>query len=99
MIIVHDTFICKPGNASKLAKLFKEWADILPKKNGRVMTDMTGQFHRVVFATTYESLAEYEEETKNMGKNQTDEEKVLMDKFKDMNEMYVSGSREIFKVW
>ena len=24
MIIVQDTFICKPGNASKLAKLFKE---------------------------------------------------------------------------
>ena len=24
MIIVHDIFICKPGNASKLAKLFKE---------------------------------------------------------------------------
>ena len=24
MIIVHDTFICKPGNASKVAKMFKE---------------------------------------------------------------------------
>lgn len=24
MIIVHETFICKPGNASKLAKLFKD---------------------------------------------------------------------------
>jgi len=24
MIIVHDIFVCKPGNASKLAKLFKE---------------------------------------------------------------------------
>jgi hypothetical protein len=24
MIIVHDIFICKPGNASKVAKLFKE---------------------------------------------------------------------------
>jgi len=24
MIIVHDIFNCKPGNASKVAKLFKE---------------------------------------------------------------------------
>ena len=24
MIIVHDTFICKHGNASKLVKMFKE---------------------------------------------------------------------------
>lgn len=99
MIIVHDIFVCKPGNASKLAKMFKEWADILPKKNGSVMTDMTGQFHRVIMATTYESLTEYDEEMKNMGKNMSEQEKALMDSFKDMNDMYVSGSREIYKVW
>ncbi len=99
MIIVHDIFVCKPGNASKLAKLFKEWSDILPKKNGSVMTDMTGQFHRVIMATNYASLSEYEEEMKNMSKNMSAEEKAIMDKFKDMNEMYVYGSREIYKVW
>ena len=97
MIIVHDIFICKPGNASKIAKLFKEWADVAPKKNVNVMTDMTGQYHRVVIASSFDSLAAYEEEAKNIG--QTPEEKKVMDKFNDMNEMYVSGSREIFKVW
>jgi replicative superfamily II helicase len=97
MIIVHDIFVCKPGNASKLAKLFKEWADVVPKKNVTIMTDMTGQFHRVIAASTYESLAAYEEESKTMG--QSPEEKQIMEKFKDMNEMYVSGSREIYKVW
>ncbi|RJP44364.1 hypothetical protein C4587_01940 [Candidatus Parcubacteria bacterium] len=97
MIIVHDIFICKPGNASKLAKLFKEWANVVPKKNVYVMTDMTGQFHRVIVASNFESLAVYEEESKKMG--QTPEEKAIMEKFKDMNEMYVSGSREIYKVW
>ena len=99
MIIVHDIFVCKPGNASKMAKLFKEWADVKPKKNIYVMTNMTGQFHRVIIATNYDSLAAYEEETKNMMQNQTDEEKALMDKFKDMNDMYTSGSREIYKIW
>lgn len=97
MITVHDIFICKPGNASKLAKLFKEWADIAPKNNTKVMTDMTGQFHRVIVAATFENLSAYEEEMKTMG--QTPEEQKMMEKFKDMNEMYVSGSREIFKVW
>ena len=97
MIIVHDTFICKPGNASKIAKLFKEWADVAPKKNVQVMTDMTGQFHRVVIVSSFENLTAYEEEMKTMG--QTPEEEKVMDKFKDMNEMYVSGGREIFKVW
>ena len=42
MIVVHDIFICKPGNASKIAKLFKEWTEVATEKNTTVMTDMTG---------------------------------------------------------
>ena len=97
MIIVHDIFICKPGNASKIAKLFKEWADVVPAKNVQVMTDMTGQYHRVVIASSFENLTAYEEGMKTMG--QTPEEKKVMEKFSEMNDMYLSGSREIFKVW
>jgi hypothetical protein len=97
MIIVHDIFICKPGNASKIARLFKEWADVTPKKNVNVMTDMTGQYHRVIMASSFENLAAYEADMQTMG--QSPEEKQVMEKFKDMNEMYVSGSREILKVW
>lgn len=97
MIIVHDIFICKPGNASKVAKLFKEWTEVSPQKNTSVMTDMTGQFHRVIIASSFENLGAYEEAMKTMG--QSDAEKKVMEKFNDMNEMYVSGSREIFKLW
>ena len=98
MISVHNTFVCKPGNASKVAKLFKEWADSRKgKSNIAVMTDMTGGWHRVILTESYPSLAEYEHEQANMG--QSAEDKAMMEKFKDMNEMYVSGSREIFKVW
>ena len=98
MISVHNTFVCKPGNASKVAKLFKEWADSRKGKNDfTVMTDMTGGWHRVVLTESYASLAAFEEEQKNMG--QSPEEQAMMEKFKDMNEMYVSGSREIFKIW
>ena len=97
MIIVHDTFICKPGNASKMAKLFKEWTDVVKEKNIHVMTDMTGQFHRVIVASSYENLGAYEEAMKTMGESEA--EKKVMEKLNNMNEMYVSGSREIFKVW
>jgi hypothetical protein len=34
-----------------------------------------------------------------MMEKMSDAEKATMDKFKDMNEMYVSGGREIFKIW
>ena len=60
MIIVHDTFVCKPGNASKLAKMFKTaMADSSELVN--IMTDMTGQFNRVVMVTKYENLTAYEQ--------------------------------------
>lgn len=103
MIIVHDIFVCKPGNASKIAKLFKEWAETTSKETGQgggvyVMTDVTGQWHRVIVASTHEGLAAYEENTKKMMAD-TPENKAMGEKFKDMNEMYVSGSREIYKVW
>jgi hypothetical protein len=97
MISVHSTFICKPGNAGKLAKLFREWADLKKETNMSVLTDMTGQFHRVIITENHADLAAYDEAQKDVG--QTAEEKALMEKFKDMNEMYVSGSRDIFKVW
>lgn len=96
MIIVHDIFVCKPGNASKMAKLFKEWAE--SQKGIYVMTDMTGQWHRVIVVSTHDSLAAYEENTKKMMAD-TPENRTMNEKFKDMNDMYVNGSREIYKVW
>jgi hypothetical protein len=96
MIIVHDIFVCKPGNASKMAKLFKEWAE--SQKGTYVMTDMTGQWHRVIVASTHENLTDYEENTKKMMAD-TPENRAMNEKFKGMNEMYTTGSREIYKVW
>jgi len=97
MIVVHDTFVCKPGNASKLAKLCKETMTGTGKQVA-IMTDMTGQFHRVIMVSTHESLAAWEKMMEDM-KNPTEEQKKMQEKFKDMNDMYVSGSREIFRVW
>ena len=97
MIIVHDIFVCKPGNASKVAKMFKESMKDNPEMVN-VMTDMTGQWHRVIMVSTYENLTAYE---KSWGAymNPTKEMKEAMKKMEGLNDMYVSGSREIFKVW
>jgi hypothetical protein len=97
MIIVHDTFVCKPGNASKLAKLMKEWMSNQPEIL-HLMTDMTGQWHRVISVSQFENLAAYEKNWEKWA-NPTEEMKKMEEKFKDMNDMYVSGSREIFKAW
>ena len=91
MIIVHDIFVCKPGNASKLAKLFKEWAE-LEKGRGQditIMTDMTGQWHRVVVVSEYENLADYEKELENMTYDPKieEEEKLLEEENKRLREM------------
>lgn len=101
MIIVHDIFVCKPGNAGKMAKLFKE--NMTGNETGQgggiyVMTDMTGQFHRVIMASTHESLAAYEENMKKWSAD-TPENKKMMEAMKGMNDLYISGSREIYKVW
>ena len=97
MIIVHDIFICKPGNASKLAKLFKEvMADSSEVVN--IMTDMTGQYNRVVMVSKYESLSAYEKSWEKY-QQQSEDVKKMMEKMKGYHEMYQSGSREIYQVW
>lgn len=96
-IIVHNTFVCKPGNASKMAKLFKEaMAD--DKNLLGVLTDVTGQFNRVVMVSRYESLTAYEEDYKSM-QNPTEEMKKAFEKMKGYTEMYLTGHREIFMEW
>jgi len=97
MILVHDTFVCKPGNASKLAKLFKE----VMSNNSElvnIMTDMTGQFNRVIMVSQYESLTAYEQSWKKYMEN-SEEMKKMQEAMKGYQEMYVTGSREVFNVW
>jgi len=97
MIIVHDIFICKPGNASKLAKLFKE---VMTGNDElvNIMTDLSGQYNKVVMVTKYNSLSAYEESWKKYEQN-TEEMKKMKEKMSGYHEMYMSGSREIYQVW
>ncbi len=97
MIIVHDNFICKPGNASKLAKLFKEAmagnADLV-----NIMTDLTGDYNKVVMVSKFENLAAFEASFQKY-MHDTDEMKKIREMMKGYHELYQSGSREIYQVW
>ena len=97
MIIVHDIVVCKPGNASRLAKLFKEVMGS-NKELVRIMTDMTGQYNRVIMVTQYDSLTAYEQSWEKYKEN-TEEMKKMQEKMAGYPDMYLTGSREIFQVW
>jgi heme-degrading monooxygenase HmoA len=97
MIIVHDIFICKPGNASKLAKKFKE----AMKGNEEllyIMTDVTGQYNRVLMVSKFESLTEYETSWEKYSKD-TEAMKKMEEIMAGYQDMYLTGSREIYKTW
>jgi heme-degrading monooxygenase HmoA len=97
MIIVHDIFVCKPGNASKVAKLFKE---VMAENKDlvNIMTDMTGQYNRVIMVSKFENLAAYEQSWEKYKEN-TEEMKKMTEKMAGYTEMYLTGSREIYQVW
>ncbi|HEY9488878.1 MAG TPA: NIPSNAP family protein [Chryseosolibacter sp.] len=97
MIIVHDIFICKPGNASKLAKKFKE-AMAGSKELVNIMTDMTGQYNRVVMVSQFENVTAYEKSWEKMSQN-SEEMKKMNEAMAGYQEMYLTGSREIYQVW
>ena len=96
MIIVQDIFICKPGNASKLAKKFKEGMADMPELM-HVMTDLVGQYNKVVMVSQYETLSQYEQSfEKYMQKS--DEMKKMQEAMEGYHDMYLTGCREIYQV-
>jgi hypothetical protein len=97
MILVHDIFVCKPGNASKLAKKFKE-AMSGNNELVHVMTDMTGQFNRVIMVTKYDNLTAYEQSWEKYMK-QSEEMKKMEEAMAGYQDMYLTGAREIYQVW
>ncbi|MGC4038351.1 MAG: antibiotic biosynthesis monooxygenase [Chitinophagaceae bacterium] len=97
MVIVHETFTCKPGNASKLAKLFKELMQDNPEFI-QVMTDMSGEFNKVVILSRYESLTAYEQHFQDY-MNDSEETRKMKEKMKGYHELYLTGCREFYKTW
>ena len=93
MIIVRNTFIAKPGLAGKLAAHLKEMAIAGNLSNARVLTDLTGDFNRVVMEHEVESLAALEELLKRYA---TDPQ--VREKAKGYLDLWTTGSRELYRV-
>ncbi len=93
MIVVRNYFVAKPGNASKLAAQLKEAAAVAKISKYRVLTDLTGDFNRVVLEYEAENIGEFEAQMKDYATNQE-----FRDRMKGYTDLYVTGGREILQI-
>ena len=93
MFVIRNTFIAKPGCAGKLAAQLKEAVAAFEMPGGRVMTDISGDFNRVIMEHTAESLAEFEKRMQ-----ETMGSPMYRQKMAGYTELWVTGSREILRV-
>jgi hypothetical protein len=93
MIVVRNCFIAKPGQASKLAAMFKDVSAAAGIPGARVMTDLVGEFNTVVFEYEAENISEFEARMK-----QYTSDPVFREKMKGYTDLWESGKREILQI-
>lgn len=93
MLIIRNCFIAKPGNASKLAAQLKEAAAVAKIPNHRVLTDLTGDFNRVILEFQVENIGGFEARMKDYATNAE-----FREKMKGYTDLWTSGSREILQI-
>ena len=93
MIIVRNCFVAKPGQASKLAAQLKQAAGTANIPNHRVLTDLTGDFNRVVLEYAVENIGEFEARMREYSTNEP-----FREKMKGYTDLWITGNREILQV-
>jgi hypothetical protein len=93
MIIIRNCFLAKPGQASKLAAQLKEAAATTGIPRYRILTDLTGDFNRVVMEFEVENIGEFEA---RMQQYQTDER--FREKMKGYTDLWMTGQRELLRI-
>ena len=93
MIIVRNCFTAKPGHASKLAAQLKDAAASSKFGKFRVLTDVTGDFNRVILEYEAENISAFEANMKDYATNAA-----FREKMKGYTDLWVAGSREILQV-
>jgi hypothetical protein len=93
MIVVRNCFVAKPGQASKLAAQLKAAAAVANMPRHRVLTDLTGEFNRVVLEYEADSIGEFEARMKNYATNEA-----MREKMKGYTDLWITGSREILQI-
>ena len=93
MLVIRNCFTAKPGNATKLAAQLKESAAVAKIPNHRVLTDLTGDFNRVILEFEVENVAGFEARLKDYATNP-----VFREKMKGYTDLWVTGTREILQI-
>jgi hypothetical protein len=98
MLILRDIFTAKPGQASKLAGVFKKVFGQDPAVT--VMTDMIGGFNTVIMDRKIKDLTEYEAlvamyRSGKPGPNMDPNAFKVMEGYTDL---YESGRREVLQI-
>lgn len=93
MIVVRNCFVAKPGHASKLAAQLKEAAAASKLGKHRILTDLTGDFNRVILEYEADSVSGFEASMKDYASNAA-----FRDKMKGYTDLWITGSREILQV-
>jgi hypothetical protein len=93
MLVVRNCFIAKPGHASKLAAQLKEAAATAKIPRHRVLTDLTGEFNRVILEYEVETIADFEARMKDYATNEA-----FRAKMKGYTDLWNTGSREILQI-
>jgi len=93
MLVVRNCFVAKPGNASKLAAQLKDAAATANIPRHRVLTDLTGEFNRVILEYEVENVAQFEVRMKDYMTNAA-----FREKMKGYTDLWVSGTREILQI-
>ena len=98
MLIIREVFTAKPGQASKLAKLFKRAFGNDPKV--LIMTDMVGNYNTVVVQMQVNKLADFEKEMEEYksGKPDPKMDPKIQEEMSKYTEMYLTGRREIYQI-
>jgi hypothetical protein len=93
MIVVRNCFVAKPGQASKLAAQLKAAASEMKVSSYRVLTDVTGDFNRVVLEFEAANIAEFEARLQDYATNEP-----FREKMKGYTDLWITGHREILRV-
>ena len=93
MFVIRNTFIAKPGCASKLATQLKEASAAFQMTGARVMTDVTGEFNRVILEHSAESLEEFEKRMQ-----ETMGSPIYRERMAGYTDLWITGSREVLRV-
>jgi hypothetical protein len=97
MFLIRNVFRCKPGQAKKLAQMFKATIPTMEAagamKGARVMTDTVSTFWTVVMEAEAESLEAWERSFEMMASKP--EMRKAMEGYMDLVE---GGHREIFHI-